>query len=421
MAQVTPGRAASLLKRVQGEKPVVPTEGMTQPEAKVALEPPKQVEAKLPEAKVEYDLNPKAPVDPALPTAEQKKAIPKEYLPEDPTDEIDSLIDPADTTGANFKKLRTKLKSLNGDHRKANEELTVLRQKVADYDNGLAVPEVTQLQLDRIAQLEVYEKLYNFKGSPVYQEKIAKPLGENREKLQELAKQDEVDDELLTRAFAAETDAETNRILSQGFKDPLSAIEAKGLIKSIKGIQAQAIELEKEPMQSLARMQQENDRIVQEKRAKANDVIVHVSKEAWSDSLIELRKDPRFPEITYREGDSEHNEKFVRPILTKAGQEYGRIIRTLAECGMTELPKDLSMAFARMTQLAHQSAAIAFERDALRTRVGELESLMQRKSHLNRPGINGNVGASSATKVGVSEAVGPQNAGRKVLDRVMTR
>lgn len=409
-----PSRAANLLKRVQGSNVIVPVDP-PKVEEQPQLTPPPVVDAAPP--KEEYDINPKAETPPAPPVEEPKKdTIPKEFVPEDPTDEIDSMIDPKGTTGENFKKLRTKLKTLNTDHKKASEELETLRKKVTDYENGLAVPEVTQAQLDRIAQLEVYEKLYNFKASPVYQEKYAAPIRSDQEKLLSLAKDHQVDPEILNRAFAADSEAETNRILSGAFKDPLSALEAKGAFKNIKRLQAEALEAEKEPAQSLARMQEENDRIIAEKRMKANDAIVNVSKEAWSESLVHLRQDPRFPEITYREGDTEHNEKFVRPILTKAGQEYGRIVKTLAQHGLTEMPKDLGIAISRMTQLAHQSAAIAIDRDYWKNLALEREALIQQKTHLHRPGVTGNGnGTSGSSSTG---AVGSANAGRRVLERV---
>lgn len=418
-------RAIELLKRVQGSNKIVPvTPPGQKPEAKPPVdtsvvappEPPRTLESDTP--KEEYDFNPTGSEDKK--TEPVKAETPADFVPEDPTDEIDALIDPKEPVGKNFKNLRTKLKALNSEHKKAAEELQTLRKKVTDYETGVEIPEISKGQLDRINQLEVYEKLYNFKGSAVYQEKFAKPIAEDQAKLQLLAEEHKVDPTVLNQAFAAESTEEQNRVITQHFKNDLSALEVKSLIKSIKKVQAEAAEAEKEPAQSLARMQAENDRILADKRNKANEAIVHTSKSSWSDSLVELRNDPRFPEITYREGDTEHNEKFVKPILTKAAQEYGRIVRTLAQHGMTELPKDLGMAMARMTQLAHQSAAIAVERDGLRARVKELESLMYQKGLLHRPSMNNGQGAGGSNgSAAPTTAVGPEKAGAKVLSRVM--
>lgn len=404
-------RAVEILKRVQGTNKIVPVEPPKQEVTPAA--PPVEVKTE-----PEYDINPPtAPVKEEVKAEEKKDPIPREYLPDDPTDEVDQLIDPKDTTGANFKKLRTKLKAVNQENRTNKEELEVLRKKVSDYENGLAVPEITQQQRDRIAELEKYEKLHNFKGSPAYVKKFAEPIRQEQEKLLELAKEYEVDPEILNKAFAASNVAETNKILSQNFKDDVGALEVKSIFNSIKKIQNEALAAEKEIETSFTRMQQESEAIVAEQRQRANQVIVNVSKEAWTDSLVELRKDTRFPEITYREGDTEHNEKYVRPILTKAGQEYGRIVSVLAKHGLTELPKDLSLALARMTQLAHLSAVTAVQRDALVARVAELEGVLNRQKSFNRPSVNGTGGGNNTVGTSI-KAVGPQNAARRVLERV---
>lgn len=415
----TSPRAVNLLKRVQGDAKIVP-DNVKLPTPPPAAVPP-VVESKPAEVPVseDYDLNPPQPEEKKENVPEVKKEVTAaDFVPEDPTDEIDALFDPKDPVGANFKKLRTKLKSLNTDHKKNLEELSNLRKKVTDYESGIEVPEVTKAQISRIQELEVYEQLYNFKGSAVYQEKFAKPIQEDQEKLALIAKEHNVSTDVVNAAILADSTVKENQIISEHFKDDLTRLEVKSLIKSLKKTQDLALEAEKEPAKSLARMQQENDAILAEKRAKANEGIVYASKGAWTESLVELRKDPRFPEITFREGDTEHNEKFVKPILTKAAQEYGRIVRTLAQHGLTELPSDAAMALARMTQLAHQSAAIGYHRDQLAARVHELETLMRQKGMISRPGVN-NTAGSNGVSVTPTTAVGPENAGRKVLSRVM--
>lgn len=415
----TSPRAVNLLKRVQGDTKIVP-DNVKLPTPPPPAGVPPVVESKPAEAPVsgDYDLNPPQPEETKETVEPKKEATPADFVPEDPTDEIDALFDPKDPAGANFKKLRTKLKSLNSEHKKNVEELSTLRKKVTDYESGIEVPEVTKGQLKRIQELEVYEKLYNFKGSAVYQEKFAKPIQEDQEKLALIAKEHNVSTDVVNAAILADTTVKENQIISEHFKDDLSRLEVKSLIKSLKKTQDAALEAEKEPAKSLARMQQENDAILAEKRSKANEGIVYASKGAWTESLVELRKDSRFPEITFREGDSEHNERFVKPILTKAAQEYGRIVRTLAQHGLTELPVDVAMALARMTQLAHQSAAIGYDRDQKSARVHELETLMRQKGMIHRPGVNSTAGSNTAP-VTPTTAVGPENAGRKVLSRVM--
>lgn len=406
-----PSRAIQLLERV-AKGPVVDTP--TPVEATPPAPTPPPVVESAPDTA--YDINPTPEVKAAPEVT--KEPIPKEFLPEDPTDEIDSLVDPRDTTGANFKKLRTKLKAVNSEKNQFKAELETLRQKVTDYESGLAVPEITAEQTRRIEELEKYEKLYNLKASPAYKRMYAEPIRQEQEKLFELAKDYGVDLDVLNRAFAADSVAETNSILASSFRDEIGALEAKSLIKNIKRIQADALEAEKEPAQALSRLQEENDRFQAEQRGRALEGIVNTSKDSWSESLITLREDTRFPEIAYREGDSEHNDKYVRPILTRAGQEYGKLIRTLAENGLSVLPKDVSVALARMTKLAHLSAVKAVENEALRTRVAELESKLQARQMFSRPGVNSTAGGVH-TSNGRATAVGPVSAGRNALNRVL--
>jgi len=409
-------RAFDVLKRVPGGDklvPMSPVDEQVVPPVEHAAPPAEVVSA--PIIETEYDIDPPAGAD-TLP----KNVIPAEFVPEDATDEVDQLIDKNASTGENFKKLRTKLKAVTKERAVFSEELEGLRKKVKEYDDGLAVPDVTQRQTDRITELEKYERIYNLKASPVYQEKIATPLTKESDNLQTLATDHTVEVSDLHKAFGAATDKETNQMLMQAFKgDEVAVLDAKVIFKNIKRIQNDSRALESDAQTSFTRMQEDNDRILAEKQQKANASIVHASRGAWSDSLAELRTDSRFREIQYVEGDTEHNERYVRPILTKAAQEYGRTISILAQHGLTELPKELAMKFARADQLAHYSAVLLVEKNKLAVENTELKSLLKLRGYLNNPSING-TGASSSysEKTG---AVGTKNVGAKVLDRVMNK
>lgn len=404
-------RAIDLLKRVQGDVKVVPVESAP------VVEPPKVVEAKpaAPEAPASkdepYDFG--TPIPPEKPAAEPSKSVLPEDL--DPADEVDGLIDPKGTTGENFKKLRTKLKAVTKEHKEHLSELETLRQKVKDYDSGQIVPEITQAQMQRIAELEKYEKLYNLKASPVYQEKVVKPIEKEKEKIKEfISGYSGVTEDIVNQAFAAPP-AEQNKILMNAFKDEVGVLEIKSLFNNIRKIQTEGAELEKEPAQALARLEADNARILQEKRQRANEAIHFSSKQGWSNSLGDLRSDARFKEINFVEGDTEHNEKYVRPILTKASQAFGQTTRMLAEHGLTELPTELAQKLAKSDILAMYSAALLTERDALRARVAELEKLTSERERRLRPGLNRSGGSVTPSSTG---AVGAANAGRRVLDRV---
>lgn len=420
-------RAREIMKRVAGSTnttivgapPAAPVKSMASAgpsvDTSVAVKEERPVPA-IVESKIEYDIDPKV----ELP---KKESVGQDFVPEDPSNdeevspEVEVKFD--EVAKKLLKTLRAKLKYANTGYRKSSEELETLRKFKTEVDTGLITPEVTQAQANRIAELEKYESLHNFKGTESYRERFVKPIAEASDKLVSLAKEYGVSDGVLQQAINSDG-AALDDILSRNFKNTLSAMEAKNLVRDIKSTQAAAIEAEKEPTKMMARMQKEDDEILASRRAKANDVIVHTSKDAWIESLTGLREDKRFSEITFREGDTEHNEKFVKPILQKAAQEYGRTIRILAEHGLSELPKELAVKFARSDQLAHYSAVLLNQRDAAQSRVAELENLIKTKTHLNRPGINGGINGTTTSSAPANgrHGVGPENAARNVLARV---
>lgn len=405
-------RAFEVLKRVGGK--VIPVE--TPPsvaDEKGAATPPAKIESAPASDDAIFDLQePKAPEAP--PQAEPVKADLQDDDLEGITDDVEKLADPDAYNSKGFKALRSKLQEKTKILKAQETELAELRKKAKDYEDGLAVPELTQKQADRIAYLERFEKLYALKQSPVYEEKFAKPIRAEQERLKKLAEEYQVPLEKLNEAFAAGNVAETNRILSASFRDDVGAIEAKSIFREIKKIQDAAAEAEKEPEITFAKMQEENAKIVQERIRKANEGIVNVAKESWGESLQDVRQTGKFPELTFREGDTEHNETYVRPTLTKASQEYGRIVRELGKHGLTALPKDVATALARMTQYAHGYAIAAVQRDAALARVAELEGLMQQRGW-NRPSVSGT--APDVAPRSPSVPMTPEARGMRLLEK----
>lgn len=395
------GRAAKLLSKVPGGAEVVAKAGVAVSPTPPASTPPAStppaaahsVEAKPePPASVDtgYDLNP------GEATPEPKKVIPPEFVPDDPTDEIDQMVDPKASTGENFKKLRTKLKAVNTDYKRDKAAFEEARARLEAYESGTAVPDIVQSQANRISQLERYEQIFNFKNAPIYVEKYVKPVDDEKGKFAQLLEEyPHVPKDVLDEALKAPTPADTNRILTQAFKDEVGALEAKSIVKTIRKIQSEAAEAEKEPQQSLAMLQKENDELLASRRRKAAEVIMHTSKVGWSESLTDLRSDKRFKEITFQEGNTEHNEKYVRPILTNASQDYGKTVADLAKLGLTELPKELAQKLAKSDILARYSAVLLNERDQMAQELAELRSLVKRRNTINYPSLNGAGGSSS--------------------------
>ncbi len=403
----SPSRARDILKRVPGGDKFLPPE----PGVVKAAEPVAVAEPITPPV-----------IESAAPVVEEPVKQEPQYVPSEPEDP--DAVDP-DTIGNDvkapagenaIKRLRSIIKNVSKKTNEYKAEAETLRKKVTDYETGLAMPELVSQQQARLEELEKYEKIYAIKSSPTYRKRFVEPLAEEKGKLNKIATDYKIDPSVLDAAYNATSVAEQNRILSAYIKDDIGALEAKSIFSNMKKIENDALEAEKEPVKVLARIEEENKQIVEAERHRANEMIANTSRDAWTESLSGLREDKRFPELVYREGDTEHNEKVVRPILTRAGQEYGKIIKILAQHGLTALPKEAASAMSRMTQLAHQAGVLAVERSKLQARVSELEGILKTRNTVGRPGVNGNSNASSVKQ---TEAKGPAAAARNVLGRVL--
>lgn len=394
-------RALKMLETVQKKMTVA---APVTPAPEVVPEPPKVIDAKPPEVATKYEIDPPKPEAPKILTEE-------DFVPDEPGEELDKEI--------NFKNLRTKLKTTNKTLKEKEEALKTASKKLEEYESGLTMPEYMSQRLARIEDLERIEEIHNLKGSPAYREKVLLPIAEQETKLGELAAGYNIDPNTLKAALEAPNVAEQNRILSQAFKDDVGALEAKSIFNSIKKIQNDALELEKKPKAALARIQEETRRIEESRRQAANEGIVHASKDAWREALQTLKEDPRFPALVYREGDTEHNE-IVREILTRAGQEYGKMVKGMADAGATVLPKDLGVAMARLNQMAHQAAILAIELDKSKQRTAELERQMGIRMTTDRPSLHSNgTGTTSSAPSNGSHMPRSSGGAKHLEDRGM--
>jgi hypothetical protein len=100
-------------------------------------------------------------------------------------------------------------------------------------------------------------------------------------------------------------------------------------------------------------------------------------------------------EIVFKPNDAEHNELFVKPILTKAAQEYGKMITMLAEAGLETLTPELSNALSKMTVLAHASSVAGHSRQAAESALSTAQKTVNDILRLRNPGIGGTSGQGS--------------------------
>lgn len=346
------------------------------------------------EAPIEYDIGdvsepPKTQMEQNVEEV-RKELLPKELLPETIEDEVDEAINPNENIAKNFGNLRKKAKADLKRRQEVEAELEANRLKLQEYETGLAVPELYQQQADRIAKLERYEVLYALEDSPAFQEKIVKPKVDEINKFSQIAKDNQVDPAILDQLLSTTDNLQRNRILSQHFKDEVSILEAKSIVKNIEKLDGEAAALRKDPANSLAALQSENERFKEERKMAATKAVVDSSKRAWINTLTELKADKRFPEFSFRDGDTQYNEQVVRPMLTKAAQEYSRFIKGFVDAGGNQLTDDMAKASAKLFLLAHQSAAATVERDRLLAENADLKKRLGVRADINRPGVTGN-------------------------------
>lgn len=328
-------------------------------------------------------------------------------------DDIDRIIDIKGTSAENMKKLRTKLKGTHTELQTTKAELETLRQKVEQYESGTIVPEEIAALQSRIEELEPFQKIYNLETYPGYIEAISKPRQEVKDKLVGLATDYKVPLEVLDQAVSLDNRAELNRLLGAHF-DEVGALEAKSLINEFKAISQKDADFRKEPDQARARLHSQTEAALQAKRQAEIDSIGSITKSAWSESLQALRQEDHIA-LTFRDGDTKHNETIARPILTKASKDYGVVMRVLGENGLKQLPQETAYVIARSIQLAHESAILRQQNDQMAEELVTLKRRLGDLNSLNRPGANGGGGSGST---GATREKGAVGAARAALSKV---
>lgn len=302
-------------------------------------------------------------------------------------------VDPqeAPTLVNNFKKLKTHAKTLKQELAKIKTRAEELEQTVKKYDSGEIIPERLKTLEEKASKAEHLEKLHTFRTSEYCLKEFIEPINETQQKLNELAQGYGLPPELLEEATKLPTEAELNRFLSAEL-DVVGAVEAKQHINRIKELRGKLAAAEKEPEQTLKVMQQQALAAKAEATAKRKNTIASIAKDSWRASIQSLQQESAMPEITYKPNDPEHNELFVKPILSKAAQEYGKIVTILAENGLEALSPELSNALAKMTVLAHASAVAAESRKAAESALTTAQRTVNEVLSLRNPGIGTRAG-----------------------------
>lgn len=324
------------------------------------------------------------PVVEEPPVQEEPAVIPDV---EDP-DDAELPVTPA---AENFKKLRTIAKEAKKAKRELEAQVAEREQELQKYKTGEVVPDVITAKDQRIAELEQYEKIVNIKLSPEYQREYVEPSLRLAEQLDRHAQSYGLEPAYLRQAVEIENQKELNQFLTRHFDD-LGALEAKKIITELQDIGSRALQAEQEPAQVMEQLKvkYQQQQIEKEKQISANFEMT--AKSAWQKALDKTIKENVYKELIPDPNDVKHTEQVVKPLQTKASQQFGALVTQLRKNGLTQLPEELAVGLARMTQLAVASA-IAFDaKNKAEQQFNKVVSTSRVVSPYIRPSMAGNTG-----------------------------
>lgn len=357
------------------------------------------------------------------PFAEPKKddAPPAEGEP--PAQEFTSDVDleEADKSSiqTSYKNLLKKHREREATFRQIEEEKKKLETKLKKIETGEELPEVVKHLEERVAQLEPLEALVDLKKSPAYQDKFVKPLNSINEKLTSIAKDYEIPEEVMNEALELKNGADLNRFLSEHF-DAVGALEVKQLVSDAQRLKDAAAQAEAKPKQALSQLQEEHAHLKQIRDAERSTTIANKSRSAWERAVVKIQQEGRVQELTPRPNDTLFNDTYVKPIMQRAAQEYGRVVRTLAENGLEELPDELAEALANSCLLSIASAVAVERANATEEYANTLYQNTQRRNGMIRPSMGSTASMGAPAPVMETKPSSPLEAGRLLANRILS-
>lgn len=293
------------------------------------------------------------------------------------------------------------LRRIVNDHkdllRSRDEELEQVRQELSKYQTGEAVPDVIQELNQKLDEAEKYRKIVDLKSSREYQSSFVKPMREMYSSLMEYAKEYGLDQQTVNQLVNTENSAQINQILSRKV-DPIGGIEVKKLVMDMHALKRKANEAEADPANSLERLVTEAANAREDAHRVSTDNLISASKQAWTDVSARIHSDGVFVEMITRDDDPDFNEKWAKPLQKHASTEYGKMIKMLAEHGLTNPPKELLQTLSWYAQLAAVAPTLAKTRNELLAEIDNREKSVKRNSQFIRPKLGGGAHAAPAAR-----------------------
>lgn len=362
-----------------------------------------------------------APIEAAEPV---KTETPEEPAAEVKTEESD--IDPVVAEALsgkkeNFKNIRKALSETKAALKEKEKALEETSSKLKAYDTAEELPPSIAAQIrerdEKIAKLSKYESIVALKTSDAYKEKFIKPVESIKQKLTAIGKDYSIPPDIMQKALELKNTRALNAFLSDNF-DVVGATEVKQLITQAQDLTTKAVEAEKEPVTAMQQIEQETAQVRTMQRAAQIDSIIKQSKNAWVKSLNKISEEGKVLELIPSDTDEEFNERIVNPIRDKAAQEYGKIVKALAERGLTELDDDLGFAISKMVQLAIASSVAIETRTRAQQEAENLKTNTVRTNKFIRPALGGGVNTSPGASTNPKS---PAEAADMALNAVLSR
>lgn len=336
---------------------------------------------------------------------------------EDNKEENSSQEDPIKK---NLSKQRQIIKRLKQEVNETARVKSELEEKVKKYETGEATPEYIEALQSRVENLEYYEKLHNLKVSDEYAEAFIEPLSLIDERLAVIAENYSIPKEVLVEASNLENEADINRFLSRHF-DSVGGYEVKNLITQKQNIASQAREAEKNAGEALRVLKEQSEVIKAQKEQQRKERIINVSKNSWVKAISSVKEQGIAKELIPIEGDSEFNSKVVTPKIQSAAREYGKIMNSLIEAGLKDIPEEVSKAIALSALYSHAYTVASLRATEAENYADTLKKTTERLNPILRPQIGQSQGGSPNVSAAAPKTETPLEAGRNLIHSVLSK
>lgn len=294
-----------------------------------------------------------------------------------------------------FKDLRDKVKGLETVVQEKETVLTDVQAKNSKYETGEEIPEILKPKLERLQELEKYEKLYALDSSPEFRELYLAPLEQAKEELNKFAEDYGIPKNVMEQISEMTNRRELNRALSDYCEDALGADEARRLIDSLNQKKAVVKEARNSAESTLNSLLSKNNEMYQMQEQERISHVKGVASSAWKEGIGELLSTGNYPELTIKDGDKDHNA-ISGPIIERAAGEFGKVMNILAAAGIKSIPKEAAKIIAKRFATSEAAPIIAASRGHFYQELQKLIGDGHNAAKYDRPPMGGLTNGSSS-------------------------